>query len=815
MSKRNNEIVSLLETLRQQTNELLANQMLYNELVEKNTDGLLVLDEDGIIRFANRMAAAMFNFKKSKKLEGELFAFTPDPDQVKEIEIANPENVLTVEMRAVWIEWESRPAKLVILRNTSERNKIRASLQKTSESLKSLVNASPLAIIVIDIGKKVTIWSKAAEDIFGWTESETRGKPFPWPDTELEEIYECTLAGESVMKREISGTYDLYKLNKVFNLWSTLLNGSTPSSGSVMLMIADITESRLQKRQMEMELLRSEERFRIALSNSPVSVSTQDTQFRYTWAHNPFAGIMEESLLGKTDSELFTSEDAAQLLELKSGALQSGSKSRHEIKLQQSGQLYFYDLSIEPLQDETGYITGIACAATDVSALRHTESKAAFALHHDSLTGLPNRTLFHDRLKQTLSLAQRTNQHFALIHCGVDQFKIINQGFGHLTGDRILLEIGKRLATVMYEIDTIARVGGDEFLILVSNIQDSQDAASIVKKVIATFHQSFLVEAQEIYLTASVGVSVYPNDGMLADDLLRNADIAMHRAKEDLGRGNYQFFCANMHSRTRDILTLERDLHKAIQQHEFRLHFQPQFHFSKNEVAGVEALLRWPHPERGNVPPSEFIPVAENSGLIVEIGDWVLRAACLQHREWLDAGLPPVRIAVNLSARQFLDDTLIERVAAALDLSGMDARYLELELTESMLLRNAETTLSILNEFKKMGVRLSIDDFGTGYSSLSYLKRFPLDTLKIDRSFVTDLGTHADNGAIALAIIAMAHALELEVVAEGVENTAQLALLKAAGCDMIQGYYFSKPLPAGDCQTFLQQLQTTAELSLD
>jgi diguanylate cyclase (GGDEF)-like protein/PAS domain S-box-containing protein len=796
MSKKNGEILSLLESLKHQTNELLANQLLYAEMVDNNTDGLLVVNCEGIILFANKMAAEMFNRKKSRKLEGEVFGFAPVENEVTEISVATDNKVRSVEMHSRRIEWDGRQAMLVVLRATADRGAIRLSLQKASESLKILINASPLAIIVVEMAGGITLWNRMSEEIFGWSEIEMRGQPFPFIDTPLDDYFERALSGESFFKQEVSGQFGLYGLAKIFNLWATPLKNAVGATIGVMLMIADVTENKLHKQKMEHELLKSEKRFRMALSNSPVSVSSQDIWLRYTWAYNPMAGLQEARMIGKTDAELFLPEDAAQLIELKTRVLTQGIESRAELKIQRDGRLYFYDISAEPTVDASGNISGVTCAATDVSALRHTESLASFALHHDTLTGLPNRSLFCDRLQQALVLAQREGvQHFAVMHFGIDQFKTINQCFGHAIGDQLLLDVGQRMTGVMYEIDTVSRVGGDEFLILVHNIQDSQDASLIVRKIMASLQQPFTVSEQEVFITASIGVAVYPNDGATADDLLRNADAAMHRAKEDLGRGNYQFFCEDMNSRAMHQFTLEADLRRALDQGEFHLHYQPQIEVKSISIIGAEALIRWNHPEKGNIPPGVFIPAAESSGLIEPIGDWVLQAACSQHRQWLDAGFPPIRIAVNLSARQFLRGDLSEKVAQALAASGMQPEYLELELTESMLMQDVDSTVSTLNELKRMGVRLSIDDFGTGYSSLSYLKRFPLDLLKIDKSFVADLDSEVDDGEIARAIIAMAHALRLEVVAEGVETQRQLDFIRDSQCDFIQGYFFSKPLP--------------------
>lgn len=804
MSKRNAEILFLLEALKHRTNELLVNQLLYNGMVDNNVDGLLVVDGGGIIRFANKMAAKMFNCKNAKKLEGKIFAFNPNWNETVEIEIATGHKVSIVEMRSSKIGWDDGSAMLVVLRSGTRRNKNRSSLQQSGESLKTMTDASPLAIVVTDLDGTVTLWSRAAEDLFGRSEIEMRGKPLPLEDSPLEEVFGRVLSGESFFKREIAG-HGLRGPAQILNVWANPCRNPAGAISGVMLMIEDVTESKLQKQKMERSLMESEKRFRMALSNSPISVSSQDAELRYTWVYNPMADLQEAGMIGKTDAELFLPEDAALLTELKAGVLSSGSENRSEIKIQHDGRLYFYDISVEPIADDTGNITGITCAATDVSALRHTELLASFALHHDTLTGLPNRVLFRDRLQQVLVLAQREGiQCFAVLHFGVDQFKTVNQCFGHTLGDQLLRDIGNRLATVIYEIDTVSRVGGDEFLILIHNIQDSQDAASVVRKVIESLRQPFTLSAQDIYLTASIGVAVYPDDGGTPDALLKNADAAMHRAKEDLGRGNYQFFCEDMNARAMHKFSLEGDLHQALEKGQFHLHYQPQVDVMNNAIIGVEALIRWAHPGKGNIPPVEFIPAAESSGLIEPIGDWVLQTACRQHRAWIEAGLPPVRIAVNLSARQFLRGDLSGKVARALGACDMRPEYLELELTESMLMQDVENTMKTLRELKQMGVRLSIDDFGTGYSSLSYLKRFPLDILKIDRSFVIDLGVESGDGEIARAIIAMAHALGLKVVAEGVENQLQLDFMRDSKCDFVQGYFFSKPLPATECARLLK-----------
>ena len=810
MGKKKDAVIDLLEALKHQTSDLLANQILFNEMVENNIDGLVVLDDQNIIRFANQMAAKMFNAKNPKKLEGKMFGFSPVENETIEIEIAKDNKRSPVGMHCSRIEWEGQSALLVVLRSLSERRNLKESLQKASESLRVLINASPLAIVVMDFNGIVTLWSKEAERIFGWSELDVRGQPYPHQaqrgESPMQEVFYRVLSGENIAELEVKGMLGRNGEEKVVHVWATPLSNPSGLDNGVMLMVADITERKVQVKQMELALQNSEGRFRMALSGSPITVSSQDANLRYTWAYNSMAGVQAEEMLGHTDDELFPVDDAAPLLELKRGVLTDGLVRRDEVKIRHDGETYYYNISLEPVFDSANTPVGVACAAVDISALRRTEAQVAHAAHYDALTGLPNRALFRDRLQQAFTLTQREGiQSFAVLHFGLDKFKIVNQCLGRTIGDQLLLEVSRRLAEVMYEIDTVARVVGDEFLILVQNIQDSQDAALVAKKIIDSLLSPFMVEEQEIFLTASIGIAVYPQDGPAVDDMLKNADAALCRAKEELGRGNYQFFREDMNSRAMQKLILEGDLRRALEHGEFHLHYQPQVDIKTGKIIGLEALIRWAHPEKGNVPPDQFISAAESSGLIEPIGDWVLQAACHQHQDWIRAGLPAMRIAVNLSAHQFLHGDLVGKVAAAIEESGMDPHYLELELTESMLMDNIEETVSVLRDLKTMGVRLSIDDFGTGYSSLSYLKRFPLDILKIDRSFVIELAANADDAEIARAIIAMAHALRLEVVAEGVETEEQLDFLAAANCDFVQGYFFSPPVSAVSCARLLQE----------
>lgn len=428
---------------------------------------------------------------------------------------------------------------------------------------------------------------------------------------------------------------------------------------------------------------------------------------------------------------------------------------------------------------------------------------------YDAITGLPNRLLFNDRLQIQLSAAHRSGKLLVVMFLGLDRFKSINDSLGHVAGDQLLHMVGDRLVGVLRSIDTIARVGGDEFSLLLPQIDHLDGVVRVSERIMTAMAFPFNLTGQEIYLSACIGISVYPNDGKDAMTLAKNADTALHRAKEG-GRNRYQFYLPEMNARVFEQLAMEGRLRRALKRGEFLLYYQPQVALYGWKVVGMEALIRWKSPEHGLLPPSRFIPLAEETGLILPMGEWVLRTACAQNRAWQDAGLPPLRVSVNVSALQFRQKNLASIIAKILEETRLDARYLELELSESSIMENAEKTIQTLWHFKEMGLEISIDDFGTGYSSLSYLKRFPIDKLKIDQSFVRELSpdpenTNPNDAAIAKAIISIGHSLNLKVIAEGVETKEQLTYLRAQGCDEVQGYFFSRPVPVEDFPRLLEE----------
>jgi diguanylate cyclase (GGDEF)-like protein len=434
------------------------------------------------------------------------------------------------------------------------------------------------------------------------------------------------------------------------------------------------------------------------------------------------------------------------------------------------------------------------------SRLRESESKLEHArrveylAYHDGLTGLPNRSMFSKLLSQRISEARRYNRQLAVAFLDLDRFKQINDTLGHEAGDQLLQEVATRLQGCVRDSDTVARLGGDEFVVLLPEL-DGKYAAIVAHKILAVIGKTFSLIGHEFRVTASIGISVYPQDGQDEQTLTKNADIAMYQAKAE-GKNNFQFYSEKLNANSLERLTLESSLRHALERDEFRLHYQAKRDIRSGRIAGVEALLRWEHPDLGTVNPMQFIPVAEETGLIVPIGKWVLKTACLQSMAWQNEGLPPLSIAVNMTPRQFSDEYLLQDLASILKATGMNPQLLELELAESLLIHDVENTLRILTGLKSLGIRIAVDDFGTGYSSLATLQRFPLDTVKIDRSFIGDLAGPSENAGLADAIIAMGKSLSLTVIAQGVETKEQADFLRAHACDELQGFYFNRPLPA-------------------
>ena len=451
--------------------------------------------------------------------------------------------------------------------------------------------------------------------------------------------------------------------------------------------------------------------------------------------------------------------------------------------------------SAAPIHDRRGAVSGAVMVFHDVSVARAMTLKMSYLAQHDSLTDLPNRVLLNDRLNEAIALSSRHRRNLAVLFLDLDRFKHINDSLGHVVGDRLLQSVGRRLFTCVRSSDTISRQGGDEFVILLWEVRHAQDAAITAEKMLQALREPHHIDGHVLHVTGSIGIATYPDDGTDAETLMKKADFAMYYAK-DTGRDRYQFFKSEMNAQAVERQWLEDSLRHAIERQELLLHYQPKLNLATGGIIGVEALIRWHHPQRGLVPPGEFIAIAEQCGLIVPIGRWVLREACRQARAWQAAGLPPMSIAINISSVELRAPGFVSGVRATLEETGLEPRCLELELTETALLEDSRSVADVLRELKDIGVLLALDDFGTGYSSLSHLKRFPIDALKIDQSFVRDLTTDEDDAGIVTAVIGLGKSLHMRVVAEGVETREQLEILQEQGCPQGQGYYFSRPVPA-------------------
>jgi len=454
----------------------------------------------------------------------------------------------------------------------------------------------------------------------------------------------------------------------------------------------------------------------------------------------------------------------------------------------------------------------IACFIVDLSQNKQTQDKLNHLAYHDALTDLPNQVLFKDRLKQAIAYSRRQDQMHAVLLLNLDRFKTINDSLGYTAGDRLLQTVAQRLTSCVRESDTVARFGSDEFAVLLTQIPRAQDAANAARAIKSVLDQAFIFDDQELFISTSIGISLYPHDDRDTAGLLKNAGTALQRAKSQ-GGDNYQFYTAGGTTRALKQLVLESNLRGALERSEFVVHYQPQVTIPDFHLVGMEALVRWRHPSLGLLYPSEFVPLAEDSGLIMALGEWVMRAGCAQNKEWQDKGLAPMVLSVNFSARQFQQSTFISTVAAILKETNLDPRWLELELTESSIMKEPEQAIEKLHELKLMGIKVAIDDFGTGYSSLNYLKRFPIDTLKIDKTFVADVCKDPHDTAIVRAIITLGHALDLTVIAEGVETQEQLQYLRSLDCDVVQGFLFSKSLPAPAFEELLVEQRRAAALS--
>ena len=673
---------------------------------------------------------------------------------------------------------------------------------KESEArYRGLLEAAPDAMVVVNQSGEIVLLNVQAEKQFGYRRDELVGQKVKniIPEGFAERlIADGTRSAAEALAQQIGTGIELNGRRKDGSEFPIEIMLSPLESAEGILVTAAIRDISVRKTAEE-HLAQMEGRYRGLLEAAPDAMVVVDQGgdivLLNVQAEKQF-GYRRDELIGQKVKNIIPKGFAERLI---ADALRSAEDALAQqigtgIELngrRKDGSEFPIEIMLSPLEGAEGVL--VTAAIRDITTRKKAEALMIHSSEHDFLTGLPNRMLLSDRVNQAIRMALRHKRKVAVLFLDLDGFKHINDSLGHPTGDKLLQSVGKRLVDCVRGSDTVSRQGGDEFVVLLSEEEESEDASVTAKRMLRAVAEAHFIDQHDLHVTCSVGVSIYPDDGLNAETLIKNADTAMYQAKEN-GRQTYQYFKPTMNVRAVERQSLEESLRRALERQEFVVHYQPKINLKTGRISGAEALLRWTHPTRGPVPPGQFIPVAEDCGLILPIGTWVLRQACQQAQAWVDAGLPLGTMAVNISAMQLRNESFLEGVFAILQDTRLDPRLLELELTESVLMKHAESTASILTALRERGVQVAVDDFGTGYSSLSYLRKFPIDALKIDQSFVGQITTVPDEIIIVKAVIGLGRSLKLRVVAEGVETQEQLAFLQAHQCDEAQGYYFSRPV---------------------
>ena len=789
-----------------------------NLILDTITDGILVVNLDGIVLYANPAAERLL---ERESIVGQSLAIpiTKEKTEPQDINLLRKNGIAWAEIRTVSVSWDNAPAYVIGLRDITDRKQTEIALQQSETLFQTLARLAPVGIFKTDLNGNYQYVNQRWRDISG--------------------IHTGTIEGDNWQEAIVIDDKE-----RVLGEWRHAVQTQTPFSCQFRFQHQNgplrwVIGRAMPEYDNDQQLLgyvgtitditgikRHEEHLRQAAAvfeTTREGVIITDAERRIQRVNRAFSEITGYSsleILGETPTLLQSGRHSTEFYQTMWNDIEQTGHWQGEIwNRRKCGEIYPELLSISSVKNQRGEITNYVGVFADITKLKASEKELEFLAHHDPLTKLPNRMLFMSRLQHAIDSAirkQRSTCSLAILMLDLDRFKDVNDSFGHIAGDELLQLVAERLNSRLRATDTICRQGGDEFVILLEDLNHAEDAARIADSIINALNGAWqLSSGHEVRIGVSIGIALFPEHGNAGAELVQHADTALYQAKGD-GRNCFKYFSEELTLAARERFKTEFLLRRAIENGELVVFYQPQFHVTNDKIMGAEALVRWQTADGQLIPPTKFIPIAEETGLIALIGQWVLEETCRQGKVWQEQGFPPLRLAVNLSSKQFLHNDISDTVAKALEKTGFPANCLELELTESALMKREKEGIDILNRLHALGVNLAIDDFGTGYSSLAYLKSFPLDVLKIDKSFIDDIPIQSDDMAITATIIAMAKHLRMRVTAEGVETSEQMIFLKEHKCDFYQGYYRSKPIPACEFERFMttHMSETPHELQL-